>query len=238
MSTLHTTRAVVLRTFRHGDNSVVLKAYTEAFGARSYIVRVGKRSAARPAHLQPLARVELVVTERAEREMHHVQEARLEKAYTGATTDQPRALVLLFAQEVFYRTLREESPDNALFNCVLQLLDEIDTSDRPGHLPLLVLVRLAKHIGFLPEMPQPGDDRFDLREGRFFHGPPPHAFCMEPMIALGFAELMRSASTGTELQLGPAVRKELLDQLLAYFRMHVEGFGQLRSPEVLHAILH
>ncbi len=238
MSVLHKTRAIVLRTFRHGDNSVVLKAYTEAFGARSYIVRTGKRSAVRPAHLQPLTLVELVVTERAEREMHHVQEARLEKAYPGTSPDQPRALVLLFAQEVFYRTLREEAPDSALFSGAILLLDEIGTSDKPGNLPLLLLVRMAKHMGILPEPPLPGDDRFDLREGRFFQGRPQHAFCMEPAIAQGFAMVLHTASTGAPLQLGNVVRTDLLDQLLAYFSMHVEGFGQLRSPEVLHALLH
>ncbi|MBS1569802.1 MAG: recombination protein O N-terminal domain-containing protein [Bacteroidetes bacterium] len=238
MSPLHTTRAIVLRAFRHGDNSVVLKAYTEAFGARTYVARTGKRGAARPAYLQPLARVELVVTESRERDMHRIQEARLRLPYGDSHTDQARAAVLLFMQEVFYRTLREESPDTALFNCLEQLLAEVDTGSRPGMLPLLVLLRLAKHLGFLPELPQPGEDRFDMQEGWFFRGPAPHAHCMEPPIASVLAELLRAEINGDDPLIGGAARRELLDQLLVFFRMHVEGFGQLRSPEVLHALLH
>lgn len=238
MTPVYTTRAIVLRAFRHGDNSAVLKAYTEVFGARTYMVRTGKRSAARPAYLQPLARVELVVTESGERDMHRVREARLRLAYGDAHVDQARAAVLLFMQEVFYRTLREESPDAGLFNCVEQLLAEVDTGSRPGLLPLLVLVRLAKHLGFLPELPQPGEDRFDLQEGWFFRGPAPHVHCMGPPIASVFAELLRTELNGGEMRMGGTVRRELLDHLLVFFRMHVEGFGQLRSPEVLHALLH
>ena len=59
---LQTTRAIVLRTIRHGDRGVVLKAFTEASGLRGYMVRTGGKGPSRMAALQPLARVELVVT--------------------------------------------------------------------------------------------------------------------------------------------------------------------------------
>lgn len=237
MSTLHATRAVVLRTFKHGDRSTVLKAYTEGFGARTYMVRTGKRSGASPAHLQPLARVELVVTESKERDMHAVREIRLTRPYVGIPGDPFRGLLLLFAQEVFYRTLREESPDAALFAFVLQVLEDMDTGERPEYQPLLLLVRLARHLGFRPEPPQAGEDHFDLREGCFFKGVPAHGFCMDAPCSSAFGTLLGAEASGIGARLEPAVRKHLLDQLLLYYRMHVEGFGQLKSPAVLHALL-
>lgn len=235
---LHTTRAVVLRTFRHNDHSVVLKAYTEVFGARSYMVRTGKRGAARPAHLQPLDRLELVVTEDRERDMHAVREVRALKPYTGIPADPGRGLVLLFTQEVFYRTLREGAPDPPLFHFVLETLEAADTGGNPGGLPLLVLVGLARHLGFLPQPPGEGEDLFDLREGHFFQGPPPHAFCMDPESSSAFARLLRTAPGQEAPPLATGRRKALLDHLLTYYRLHVEGFGELRSPGVLHDVLH
>lgn len=235
---LQTTRAVVLRTFKYGDSSVILKAYTEAFGLRSYIVRFSKRGTARPAHLQPLDRLELVVSESGERELHTVREVRTEKTYVGIAGDPARGLLLLFAQEVFHRTLKEESPDPELFDLVQRTLEEIDTGDNLGQLPLLLLLRLARHLGFLPEPPGPGEDRFDLREGQFFSGVPKHGFCMDVNSSLAFAELLRTESIGVGMHLPSDVRKGLLEQLLDYYRLHVEGFGQLRSPAILHALLH
>jgi len=41
-----------------------------------------------------------------------------------------------------------------------------------------------------------------------------------------------------DMHLPSDVRIGLLEQLLDYFRLHVEGFGQLRSPAILHALLH
>ncbi len=238
MNMLHTTRAVVLRTFKHGDNTTIAKTYTEAFGARAYLVRTGKKGGAKPAHLQPLARVELVVTEGHDREMHAIREIRTENPYTGIAEDHLRGLLLLFAQEVFYRTLRTETPDKGLFNFVQQVLEQINKGEKTGNIPLLLLIGLARHLGFMPGPPMPGEDRFDMREGQFFQGEPHHAFCIDAPASEAFAMLLRAETHGADVQINPVLRKTLLDQLLTYFRLHVEGFGQLRSPEVLHAVLH
>lgn len=235
---LHTTRAVVLRTIKHGDNAIILKAYTEAFGARSYIVRISKSGSAKPALLQPLDRLELVVSESGERDMHTVRELRMERAYVGIPGDPTRGLLLLFAQEVFYRTLKEESPDDGLFHFVQRTLEEIDTGENLGMLPLMLLLRLAGHLGFLPEPPGPGEEQFDLREGHFFRGVPQHGFCMDRNSSTAFAELLKAEPSGSDVPFPSEVRKRLLEQLLEYFRLHVEGFGQLRSPMILHALLH
>lgn len=234
---LQTTRAVALRTFRHGDNSTVLKAYTERFGARTYLARTSKRGGVRPSHIRPLDRLELVVTEDREREMHAIREIRPWKPYVGIPQEPARGLVLLFAQEVFYRTLREESPDAPLFRSVLESLEAIDTGEHLAQLPLLLLVRLTRHLGFLPEPPLPGEDRFDLREGHFFAGNPPHGLCMGPPHAQALADLLRAEAEGHVPSPGAGLGKALLDDLLTYFSLHVEGFGQLRSPGVLHELL-
>lgn len=234
---LQTTQAVVLRTFKHGDNSVILKAYTASFGARSYMVRTSKRGGIKPAHLQPLDRLELVVTESRERELHAVREIRILKPFVGIPNDPVRGMLLLFAQEVFYRTLREETPDLPLFDFIQETLEDIDTGRNLGHIPLLLLVRLAGHLGFLPEPPQPGEDRFDLREGHFFRGECAHGLYMDRPNATALAAILSNGTTSHTRSLPADIRKHLLDDLLTYFRLHVEGFGQLRSPAVLHDLL-
>lgn len=235
---LQTTQAIALRTFRHKDSTVVLKAYTEAFGARSYLVRTGKRSGVRPAHLQALDRLELVVTEDRERELHNVREMRFIKPYVGIPSDPARGLLLLFAQEVFYRTLREEAPDPALFAFVMDMLEEIDTGPAPAQIPVLLLVRLAKYLGVLPDPAGTGGELFDLREGQFIPGPAPHAFCMDAESSRAFTSLLQAEQQGAAIRLSLAHRRILLEHLLTYFRMHVDGFGELRSPAVLHEVLH
>ena len=126
---LHTTKALVLRTIRHTDSTLVLKAYTEAFGLRSYLVRTPK-SARRPgtaALLQPLTRSELVVDERADRDLHQVREIRLRRPYLRVPGDAMRTAQLLFVQELLVRTLREESGDPGLWCFLEEALELLDS---------------------------------------------------------------------------------------------------------------
>ncbi len=234
---LHTTRAVGLRTFRHGDSTLVLKAYTELFGARSYLVRAGRKNAEQAARLQPMARLELVVTEQGGRDLQYVREMQVWRPYTNLWSDPLRGLLLLFAQEVFYRTLREEAPDRGLFNFVLDALEAIDSTDELAAQPLHLLLGLAGHLGFRPGRPTVHGQRFDLREGQFFSGEPAHAFCLNAQDSQALAQLLQYGGNTPAPPLQASQRRALLEHLLQYFRLHVEGFGELRSPAVLHDLL-
>lgn len=235
---LHTTRAVVLRTVRHGDRTTVLKAYTEAFGLRSYAVRAGGKGGVREALLQPLSRLELVVTEMPERDLHQVREVRSERPYVQLGEDPMRAAFALFMQEVLYRTLREEATDPAMFAFVQEALEALDGWPDLAGLPNRFLLHLARHLGFFPEPPDAGEDRFDLREGHFFHGAPPHEFCLDPALSAELAALLElPLHRGAFPDRTPGHRRALLDGLLLYYRLHLPGFGELRSPEVLRAVL-
>jgi DNA repair protein RecO (recombination protein O) len=237
---LQTTSAVVLRTVRHTDKSLVLRAYTERSGLRSYMVRTVAKGGDKLAALQPLSRIELVVPEAGEQEMPTVRELRIERPYTRVVAEPVRGVLLLFAQEVFNRTLREESADDRLYAFVQEALEEIDRGTDIAHQPVRLLVGLARHLGFSPEAPSQGEDRFDLREGCFFRGQPPHEFCMDPLVSSLFATLV-AAEAGVDAPPQPgaslAVRRRLLEDLLLYYRFHVDGFGQLRSLDVLRSVL-
>lgn len=236
---LHTTRAVVLRTVKYTDKSTVLKACTEMFGTRSYLVRTGQKGGSKNAALQPLSRVEMVVSESHERDMHSVRELRVERPYMQLSSDPMRGMLALFAQEVLYRTLREETGDLALFFFVQEALEAMDTGEDVPSFPLKLLVQLMQHLGISPGSPLPTELRFDMREGCFFAGMPPHELCMAPPQSALFAALLNADwnDTVASKREPASVRRALLDDLLIYYRLHVEGFGELRSPAVLHALL-
>ena len=239
---LQTTRAIVLRTIRHGDRGLVLKAFTESSGLRSYMVRTGGKGPSRMAALQALSRVELVVTESADRDLHQLREVRVERPYTNLPVDPLRGTVALFVQELLVRVLREESADPMLFEFLQEALESLDTAEDLSHFPLLFLVELSRHLGIDPEAPVDGADHFDLREGRFVEASRAHGHVIGPPQSLALAELPTAWRAGSRvdahaLRIPGPVRRLLLDQLLLYYRMHLEGLGELRSPAVLHQVL-
>lgn len=235
---VHTTRAIVLKTIRHGDTTVVLKAYTELFGLRSFLVRSGGKGGVSRAALQPLNRVELVVNEYTDRDLHAVREMRVDRPYRLLPFDPVRGTLALFVQEVLYRVLRGEAADPDLFAFLDEALESMDAAPDIRNYPLVFLVQLSGQLGFMPAPPAPGEDRFDLQEGEFIRSAALHGHTLGPPLSSHLAALL-SVGLGDlpGPPIDPAHRHALLDHLLLYYRMHIEGLGELRSPAVLHQVL-
>ena len=121
-------------------------------------------------------------------------------------------------------------------NFLQEALESLDTAADLSHYPLLLLVELSRHMGIDPEYPEPGADHFDLREGRFVTAVQAHGHVIGPPHSLALAELLQAGPEARDLRIPGAVRRALLDHLLLYYRMHLEGLGELRSPAVLHQV--
>ncbi len=235
---LQTAHAIVLKTIRHGDHTVILKAWTTHAGVRSYMVRVGSKRGISAAALQPLNRVEIVAEERADADLHTVRELRVERPYRSLHREPVRAATALFVQEVLYRVLRAESTDQGLDIFLREALETIDTAPDLRCFPIVFLVQLSGHLGFFPEPPAEGHDHFDLQEGCFFPAGVPHGHTMAPPLSLAFSQLLDiDLGSLSQATIAATQRRELLDHLLLYFRLHVDGLGELRSPAVLHDTL-
>lgn len=234
----HTTKAIVLKVIRHGDHTVVLKAMTEQWGVRSFIVRAGGKSGVARAAMQPLNRLEIVANERTDRELLIVREVRVDRPFRNLAFDPVRGTLALFVQEVLYKVLRGEAADPELFAFLWEAVESMDTTMDVRNYPLVFLLQLSGQLGFRPSAPRPGEDRFDLREGEFLRTSAPHGHTLGPPLSHQLAALL---NVGFQDLPGPRIasaqRRELLDHLLLYYRMHIEGLGELRSPAVLHQVL-
>jgi DNA repair protein RecO (recombination protein O) len=235
---LRTVRAIVLKTVKHGDRTVILKAWTEHGGTRSYVVRTSSKKGNTAAVLQPLTRLELVADEHDERDLHNVRELRVERPFMRLHTDPLRAAVALFVQEVFYKVLRTEGEEPQLDAFVRHAIETIDTADDLRCYPLVLLIQLSGHLGFFPEYPNGTDDHFDLQEGCFFPAGARHGHTLAPPLSHAFMRLLATELDQLHTVSIPASqRRELLDHVLLYYRLHMEGLGEFRSPDVLHSAL-
>lgn len=233
------TRGVVLRTFRHTDRTHILKALTERFGSRSYMVRSGGRGGASPALLEPLARVELVVSEDPERDLQRLHEVRSVGPYERVHLDPVRGTLAMFMQEVLYHALRQDAPDPRLFAFVEERLEVLDAEDLdPVIFPIRLLLGLAERAGVFPNIQGSEQERFfDPREGHFIIGPPQHADCFDERLSSDLAQLIEAWPSEPAQRSSVDRRQALLEGLLLYFRLHLPGFGRLNSPEILRSVL-
>lgn len=235
---LQTARAIVLKAIRHGDRTIILKAWTTHAGTRSYALRAGSKSGPSMAALQPLNRLELVAQERPENDLHSVRELRVERPFLNLHQDPVRTAIALFVQEVLYKVLRAEAADPRLDHFLRETLERIDTADELQCFPLVFLIQLSGHLGFFPEHPSSDEVYFDLQEGCFLRSDIPHGHTMAPPLSHAFIDLLDIDLDNLGAAKVPAsLRREMLEHLLLYFRLHIDGLGELRSPAVLHATL-
>lgn len=243
MSTLVKTEGIVLNHHFYGESSVIVHVYTRAFGRQSYIVNSvrGSRKNKKTQLLQPLNRLWMEVYHSPKRELHRIREFELKSPLMLIPFSQGRRAQAFFITEMVVKILSVQEPAPEIYDFLSRSVDLLDSST-PGHenLHLYILFQLTRLLGFQPVGNHSCNNPwFDLQNGCFTSSEPSHPLFLAPPRAAKFArffntelhDLKRLATNVTE-------RTFLLDALLDYYRLHVRGFGELRSLKVLHDMLH
>ncbi|HEY6162050.1 MAG TPA: DNA repair protein RecO [Bacteroidia bacterium] len=239
---LHTTRGIVLQTFPYTDSSLVTKIYTEAFGLQSYLANAAhsKRSGTRANLLQPLNLVECVVYKKEKKQLQRIKEIRIEHPYNSIPMDVRKSSIVLFLDEILYRSIHEEEPNAGLFEFVrssLLVLDLKTGSCADFH--LYFLVQLSRYLGFYPSGNFSEEEKyFDMQDGVFRGTEPSHPLRLEPGLARRLDELMRgNYESIPSLGISHMERKALLEKLIQYYELHVPGLREIKSHKVLEEVL-
>ncbi|MGV3760903.1 DNA repair protein RecO [Parapedobacter sp.] len=238
---LHKTRGIVLKSTHYSESSVVVQVFTEKFGLQSYIVNGARKPKAKIGItlLQPLHLLDMVVYHRIGPSLQRISEARQRPAFQTIPYDMGKSAVALFLNEVLYKCLRHQSTDEPLFNYVFNAVSWLDNTEKmSANFHLLFLLKLSRYLGFHPAQPKPGQAFFDLKDGVFCSRPPAHPLVLEPPYTALFADLLATSFDQLEtLRLSLANRRFLLGRILDFYQFHVDNLGEIKSHEVLEAVL-
>lgn len=239
---LHTTRGIVLKTIGYTDSSVIAKIYTELFGLQSFLVNAAhsKRSSTKAGLLQPLSLVECVVYKKEKKQLQRIKEIRSEFPFTSIHSDISKSSIVLFLNEILYKTIREEERNEGLFEFIHSSIQVLDLrTESVANFHLYFLVQLSRYLGFFPSGNHSAELKyFDLQDGIFRLHLPAHPLCLDETLSLKLHELMNSSYvTIAGLNINPAQRKELLEKLITYFELHLDTITGVNSHKVLEEIL-
>ena len=142
----------------------------------------------------------------------------------------------LFVAEFLLYATRGEQQNEALFQYVENGILWLDGQSRSfANFHLVFMMRLSRFIGFFPNLDDYHDgDCFDLRNGTFVAIRPSHADVVEPAEAERINTLMRMGFESMHLfQMNRHERNRIAEFILTYYRLHVPGFPELKSIEIL-----
>lgn len=239
---LHKTRGIVLKTTSYGESSVIVQVFTEKFGLQSYIINGVKKPRAKISlnMLQPLHLLDMVVYHKNNGGIQRISELKNAPLLQTIPYDIVKSSIVMFLNEVLYKTVKQQSADEHLFDFLfsaVELLDHQNTGLANFH--LLFLIRLSRYLGFYPDRYMAGEaDYFDLKNGTFSrYKPDGLQFLSQPYTDI-FARLLQSDMSDSEsLQISNSERRYLISKLLEYYAMHTENFGNIHSHEVLEEVL-
>jgi len=148
--------------------------------------------------------------------------------------------VSFFVSEMLSRAITSQMADSSLFDLLENAIVLLDgTEESVAGFPLYITLSLAQHLGLNPRnnyslnMPY-----FDMMEGSFCNYVPEHPYYITPPLSVSLSETLRELDSGIVfLKTGYNIRTELLSMLLTYFRLHLTGFGELKSLQVLTDVL-
>lgn len=239
---LHKTSGIILHTTSYSDTSIIVKIYTSKFGLQSYIINGarGKRSKNKAAVFQPMALVEMVVSNSEKSSLQRISEVNVQHPYTTIPYNIAKSSIAIFLNELLYRSLKEQHPDEDLYEYISNSLLILDI--QPGNCSnfhLCFLVQLSRFLGFYPQGNYTENTPyFDLREGRFTSSMPVHpdfisskaGRLLDLVIRSGYDDLHR-------LTIDRLQRKELLQILILFYQLHILSFGEIHSLGILEEVI-
>lgn len=239
---LHKTRGIVFKTTDYSETSVVVQVFTEKFGLQSYLINGIKRpkSKIKLNSLQPLHLLEMVVYHKPSGNIQRLAELSHQPVFLSIPYDIVKSSIAMFLNEVLYKSLRQHAADEVLFEFLFHAIEILDSLDRGlADFHLYFLLRLTRFLGFYPDTTLSSNATyFDLKNGCYSRMQPPHAFILEqPYTALWTNILNSNFDNLHSLHLSSQERKVILEKILEYYQFHVEGFGRVRSHEVLKEVL-
>ncbi|HZY37357.1 MAG TPA: DNA repair protein RecO [Mucilaginibacter sp.] len=239
---LHKTRGIVFKTTDYGDNSIIVQVFTEKFGLQSYIVNGAKKPKAKMSRnmFQPLHLLDMVVYHKNTGNVQRIKEAKNAPVLQTIPYDVVKSSLAIFLNEVLYKAVKQQSADENLFEFVFHAIEWLDNqTDGLANFHLLFLIYLTRYLGFYPDTQLAATaGYFDLKDGVFRNYKPESILYLSPPHTQNFAALLQCTFENlAQFKLNNDERRYLIHKVLDYYTLHIEGFGNIRSHEVLEEVL-
>ncbi len=234
------TEAVVLRIVKYSDKASIVTLYTREYGTVPYIVYGlgSKRSAVRSSAFLPLSIIEITASHNPNREVQQMKEAKPAVPLTDIYCNPFKNAIALFVAELLFKSLKHTETDVLLFDFIKESILELENStEEIANFHLIFMAKLSNYLGFNPNMERDDACYFDLMNGVFTDVQPMHEHFLDKRLTTIFSSLLDADFQGTnDLGMSRTTRNLILDALVQYYKLHVPGFGGLKSLDVLREL--
>lgn len=229
---------VVLCSFKYNDKKNIVHIYTKQGGRMSFLIPAvrSKKSTVNQVLFQPLSLVEFEAEIKPRATLHPIKEAKLWCPFQSVPYDPFKSGIALFLAEFLFRALKEETDNEALYAYLVHSVRWLDSCDcNFANFHLVFLMRLSRFLGLYPYVESyHAGDYFDMLNACFTPTQPFNGAFLPPQEAVHIHNLMRMRfDTMHVFAMNRLERNRCLEVILAYYRLHLPDFPELKSLPVL-----
>jgi DNA repair protein RecO (recombination protein O) len=236
---LVSTKAIVLSKLKYKDQDIIVKCYTAHLGVQSFLVKNAlktRKGKFNIAYFQALSLLEIDFDYKPNKSLQYLKELKLYQNYTTLHTHIVKSSIALFLSEILSDILKEEEENIELYQFLETSLLWFDQSDVDSSFHLMFLMELTKYLGFYPRAVDPNASYFDLEAGKF-RITEIGSYCISGKTLTHLKQLLGiKFDVDKKLQMQLTEKRELLNMILLYFKLHLDGFKRPKSLDVLNQI--
>lgn len=234
-----TTKAIVLKALKYGDTSLIVKAFTASDGLKSYLLKgilSSKKGKLKTAYFQPLTQLEIVANHKNKGTLESIREAKVSYHYQSLHTDISKNAMTLFLAEILSNSIHEEEQNEGLFEFLEASFQWLDTNNEISNFHLIFLLKLTRYLGFYPDTKNIDAQCFDLLEGEFTNTPSLNPVVTDENLIFFKTFLGINFDAIHSVKMSKMNRQELLQSLVTYFELQLQGFRKPKSLAVLNEV--
>ena len=241
-------RGVVLRTVKYGDGGYIVDMYTNVRGRMSFVMKRSGSGRARrpsrfvPSHLLALSMLEFDCDIHGQVRLPQPCGVRLYNVYGSIQSNPVKSVVAMFISEFLVNALREESPNPLLYEYLEDSLRWLDGCTQGyANFHLVFLMRMTRFLGIYPGLDKRNEARigdgggyfYDLMNSEYNAVLPKHPHYLHPDEARVIPYLLYMNYDNMHLyRFSRGQRYRCLEVINDYYRLHLPGFGELKSLDV------
>lgn len=237
-----TIQGIVLQSIRYGDTSLIVKVFTRNYGLRSYMVKgaFNHNSKSRAALFQNLHLINYMEVGKPNKSsLGYMKDVQLTTIYQSIPFVMNKGAILMYVSELLTKTLTEQEQNEAMYDFIVRSLHWLDLVEQDyANFPLFFTLELTRYLGFYPQNNYEAGFCFDMMEGLFAHDYPLHPYYYDAEDAQLLSRLLNvGIDEACSLPLHISQRRELLDGLIVFMRLHAPVMKDFHSHEVLKTVL-
>lgn len=227
---------ILLRKINYSETSLILHFFTQENGFQAFIFKGGKKK--KGNLLQAMSLIEITFYQRRDSDLGKITEISPNFIPQSIPFHPIKSSLVFFMTEILQQTISTTSQDTAMYNFLTEEVRWLDSSDEVTNYPIWFVLQLLKNMGFEIHVPDPTGKILDLQEGTISNRTPKNSSYVEDDTVGLIRELLFLPKIEMLVKsIAKKHRRQILDHLINYLRVHIQGFRPLKSLSVIEEVL-